>query len=178
MLTFRNLNVYDVADPDESLVEALREYPELREFEDALIEDEEVATLLKEGPREIPEGFVRERLEAQGFETKPKASTFRNPCWDYEGYEDWLAKQPKAVRDAADPKDLPPKAVKKAKKPKASKKTKEPKVPYLLTAEGSKAMVEIIAKAEGLSQYLQAKGLQEKPREESPKGIWDKLDLL
>ena len=67
MLTFGNLNVYDVADPDESLIEALRAYPELREFENVLIEDEEVVTLLKEGPREIPEGFVSERLEAQGL---------------------------------------------------------------------------------------------------------------
>ena len=120
MLTFKPLDVYDVADPDESLIEALREYPELREFENVLIEDEEVVTLLKEGPREIPEGFVRERLEAQGFEKLAKQD---NP----------------ALREALSDYGSKPPASKKAKKPKASKA---------------------------------------KPREESPKGIWDKLDLL
>ena len=116
LLTFKNLDVYDVTDPEQSLMEALREYPELREFEDVLIEDEEVATLLKEGPRKIPEGFVRERLEAQGIAT-PKES----------------------IREALSDYGSKPPASKKAKKPKASKA---------------------------------------KPREESPKGIWDKLDLL
>ena len=100
MLTFKPLDVYDVADPDESLIEALREYPELREFENVLIEDENVVTILQQGPREFPKETIREALSDYG--SKPPAS-------------------------------------KKAKKPKASKA---------------------------------------KPREESPKGIWDKLDLL
>ena len=49
MLTFKPLDVYDVVDPDESLVEALREYPELREFENVLTEGEE-----DQEPRETP----------------------------------------------------------------------------------------------------------------------------
>ena len=100
MLTFKPLDIYDVNDPEQSLLEALREYPELREFEDILIEDENVATILQQGPREFPKETIREALSDYG--SKPPAS-------------------------------------KKAKKPKASKA---------------------------------------KPREESPKGIWDKLDLL
>ena len=113
MLTFKPLDVYDVVDPDESLVEALREYPELREFEDFLIEDEEDAILPvgKANYRAIREAGQRANLAKQD-----------NP----------------ALREALS--DYP--------KPKASKKTKKPKA--------SKA----------------------KPREESPKGIWDKLDLL
>ncbi len=100
MLTVRNLDVYDVIDPEQSLIEALREYPELREFEDVLIEDEEVATLLKEGPREIPEGFVRERLEAQGIAT-PKES-IREALSDY-------GSKPKASK--AKPREESPKGI-------------------------------------------------------------------
>ena len=105
MLTVRNLAVYDVTDPEQSLMEALREYPELREFEDVLIEDEEVITLLKEGPRKIPEGFVRERLDALGI-----------------GYPFQPLKTPKeSIREALSDYGSKPPASKKAKKPKASK---------------------------------------------------------
>ena len=55
MVTFKPLDVYDIVDPDESLVEALREYPELREFEDVLTEGEE-----DQEPRETPSESVGE----------------------------------------------------------------------------------------------------------------------
>ena len=113
MLTFKNLDVYDVTDPEQSLMEALREYPELREFEDVLIEDEEVATLLKEGPRKIPEGFVRERLEAQGIDPEDQGT-----------WASWMGplKTPKeSIREALSDYGSKPPASKKAKKPKASK---------------------------------------------------------
>ena len=72
MLTFKPLDIYDVNDPEQSLLEALREYPELREFEDILIEDENVATILQQGPREFPKETIREALSDYG--SKPKAS--------------------------------------------------------------------------------------------------------
>ena len=140
MLTFRNLNVYDVADPDESLVEALREYPELREFEDVLTEGEEdqgtwVSWM---GPLKTPtESLAKQENPAIG-EIHQLGKVANLEILE-AGRREKLAKQDNpALREALS--DYP--------KPKASKKTKKPKA--------SKA----------------------KPREESPKGIWDKLDLL
>ena len=125
MLTFKPLDIYDVNDPEQSLLEALREYPELREFEDILTEGEE-----DQEPRGTPTESIGEihhlgkvvNLEILEAGRREKLAKQDNP----------------ALREALS--DYP--------KPKASKKTKKPKA--------SKA----------------------KPREESPKGIWDKLDLL
>jgi len=110
MLTFKPLDVYDVVDPDESLVEALREYPELREFENVLTEGEE-----DQGTWVSWMGPLKTPTESLAKQDSP------------------------AIREALAELAPKPKASKKAKKPKASKA---------------------------------------KPREESPKGIWGKLDLL
>ena len=101
MLTFKPLDVYDVVDPDESLIEALREYPELREFEHVLTEGEE-----DQGTWVSWMGPLKTPTESLAKQDSP------------------------AIREALA--ELTP-------KPKASKT---------------------------------------KSREESPKGIWDKLDLL
>ena len=126
MLTFKPLDIYDVNDPDQSLVEALREYPELREFEDILTEGEE-----DQEPRETPTESIGEihhlgkvvNLEILEAGRREKLAKQENP----------------AIREALSDYGSKPKASKETKKPKASKT---------------------------------------KPREESPKGIWGKLDLL
>ena len=140
MLTFKPLDVYDVVDPEQSLVEALREYPELVEFDVDSIEDG-------------ADDLEAERLWADDEVAQDNLAKQENPAIGEihqlgkvvnleileAGRREKLAKQDNpALREALS--DYP--------KPKASKKTKKPKA--------SKA----------------------KPREESPKGIWGKLDLL
>ena len=130
MVTFKPLDVYDIVDPDESLVEALREYPELREFEDVLTEGEE-----DQEPRETPSesvGEIHRLSKVENLEILEAGEAKRRAkLWELLEAKKLAEQENPALREALSDYGSEPKAPRQVKtsiaKPKASPREESPK---------------------------------------------------